>query len=226
MDAQRSKPEPEASVAGTMEVKENGAATLLSPAFVAALQQREREQRDFLENAAIAMRWVAEDGTILWANAAELKLLGYSREEYIGRSIADFHVDEPVIRDILNRLKGNEDLRAYEARLRCKDGSIRYVSINANVYREGGRFVHTGCIILDITEQKKKAEIGERLSAIVESSDDAILSKDLGGIIRSWNRGAERIFGYKAEEIIGQHVSTITAPDRIDEIPDILERIK
>ena len=75
----------------------------LAPDSVDALQKRELEQRDFLENAAIAMHWVAEDGTILWANAAELRLLGYSREEYVGRNIADFHADEPAIADILNQ---------------------------------------------------------------------------------------------------------------------------
>jgi PAS domain S-box-containing protein len=69
------------------------------------------------------------------------------------------------------------------------------------------------------------AELQERLAAIVESSDDAIVSKSLDGIIRSWNRGAERIFGYTAEEIVGKHISILAAPDRADEIPQILARI-
>ena len=64
-----------------------------------------------------------------------------------------------------------------------------------------------------------------RLSAIVESSEDAIVGKDLDGIIQSWNKGAEIIFGYTAEEAIGQHVSILAAPERKDEIPNILERI-
>ncbi len=65
----------------------------------------------------------------------------------------------------------------------------------------------------------------EHLAAIVQSSDDAIISKDLSGIIRSWNRSAERIFGYTAEEAVGKHISMIAAPDRLDEMPNILERI-
>jgi PAS domain S-box-containing protein len=77
----------------------------------------------------------------------------------------------------------------------------------------------------DLSDQKSAPELQERLAAIVESSDDAIISKDLNGIIRSWNRGAERIFGYQADEIIGKHISMLAAPEVIDEIPDILKRI-
>ena len=64
-----------------------------------------------------------------------------------------------------------------------------------------------------------------RLAAIVESSDDAIISKDLHGIIQTWNRGAEKIFGYTAEEAVGQHICLIAPPDRVDEIAEILRRI-
>src|SRR6476660_4867376 len=67
--------------------------------------------------------------------------------------------------------------------------------------------------------------LAQRLAAIVESSDEAIISKDLNGIIQSWNRGAERIFGYRAEEIVGKHISMLAPPDRVDEIPTILERL-
>src|ERR1700730_4772805 len=77
----------------------------------------------------------------------------------------------------------------------------------------------------DLPEQRRASELQERLAAIVEFSDDAIVSKDLNGIIRSWNRGAERIFGYKAEEIIGKHISTLAPPETVDEIPGILKRI-
>src|SRR6266850_2536143 len=152
------------------------------------LPQLGKELSDFIEKAAVALHWVAEDGTILWANDAELRFLGYSREEYVGQNITKFHVDGPVVVDMLERLKRNEELHDYESRLRSKDGTIRHVSISSSVYREDGRFVHTRCVTLDITEQKKVSELQNRLVAIIESSDDAVLSKDLDGIIRSWNR--------------------------------------
>ena len=190
------------------------------------LQQRDRELRDFIEHAAVAMHWVTEDGTILWANEAELKLLGYNREEYIGHSITEFHVDQQVIGDILRRLKSDETLNRYEARLRCKDGSIRYVEIGSSVYRESGRFVHTRCITLDVTGNKEAAELQGRLAAIVASSDDAIISKDLNGIIRSWNQGAERLFGYTAEEAIGKPITIVIPTDRLGEEPEILGRLQ
>jgi len=223
MDVPR-KLEPPATEAP--ERKQNGAVNPPSSAYVAALEQQEKEQRDFLENAAVAMHWVGEDGTILWANRAELELLGYVAAEYIGRNIAAFHVDEPIILDILNRLKCNEELRGYEARLRCKDGTVRYVSINSSVYREEGRFVHTRCITFDIGAQRRNVELDERLSAIVESSDDAIISKDLNGIIRSWNRGAERLFGYASDEVLGKSITIVIPPDRLDEEPKILSRLQ
>jgi PAS domain S-box-containing protein len=123
-----------------------------------ALRRSERELKDFVENATVGLHWVGPDGKILWANAAELKLLGYTADEYIGRSIKDFHADEPVIDEILRRLTNNEEIHDFRARLRARDGSIRHVSINSNVLFDGGRFIHTRCFTRDITEQTRLEE--------------------------------------------------------------------
>src|SRR6185295_5934987 len=80
--------------------------------------------------------------------------------------------------------------------------------------------------IVDITERKKAELINARLASIIASSDDAIISKDLGGIIQTWNAGAERLFGYTAEEAIGRSVTMLMPPERADEEPGILERIR
>ena len=122
------------------------------------LRRRERELADFIENASVGLHWVGADGTILWANQAELDLLGYTREEYVGRKINEFHADRDVINDILHRLTNRETLHNYEARLKCKDGSVRHVLINSNVMWEEDRFVHTRCFTRDITERKRAEE--------------------------------------------------------------------
>ena len=186
----------------------------------------ERELRDFFENAVEGLHWVGPDGRIIWANRAELDLLGYSPDEYIGHSIREFHADSSVIADIMARLMRNETLKDYEAPLRCKDGSIRTVLINSNVMWENGEFVHTRCFTRDITHQRRGEFAESQLAAIIESADDAIVGKTLEGIVTSWNPGAERIFGYSAEEMIGQSITRLMPPDRVAEEPDILGMIR
>lgn len=109
---------------------------------------------DFFESAALSLHWVGPDGTILRANKYELDSLGYSREEYEGHNIAEFHADQAVIEDILDRLTRGETLVDYEAQMVAKDGSIRDVLINSNVRWDGEQFIHTRCFTRDITAQR------------------------------------------------------------------------
>ncbi len=118
----------------------------------------ERESQDFVENAVVALHWASSDGRILWANQAELDLLGYSREEYVGHNIAEFHVDQEVVAEILRRLANHEELHNFEARLQSKDGSIRHLLIDSNVYWRDGEFVHTRSFTRDITDRKRAEE--------------------------------------------------------------------
>ncbi len=123
-----------------------------------ALRRSEAVLRDFVETSTIGLHWVGADGAILWANQAELDLLGYTREEYVGRNIAQFHADEAIINDILYCLSRGETLRDYPARLRHRNGSIRHVLINSSVLFEDGKFVHTRCFTRDITDLKQEQE--------------------------------------------------------------------
>ena len=120
-----------------------------------ALRRSEKNLADFFDNATVCIHWVGPDGIILRANNAELELLGYSAEDYVGRHIADFHADQPVIDAILNCLTRGEKLQDYAARLVCKDGSIREVLINSSVLREDGKFLHTRCVTRDVTTQRR-----------------------------------------------------------------------
>ena len=119
------------------------------------LAESEADLNDFFENAVMPLHWVGPDGTILRANRAELDLLGYSAEEYIGRHIAEFHADGPAIDDILRRLLDGEELHDHPARLRRKDGAIRDVLITSNARHGDGIFLHSRCFTRDITEQKR-----------------------------------------------------------------------
>lgn len=190
------------------------------------LRRSKAELSAFVENASLGLHWTGPDGVILWANRAELELYGYSSDEYIGHHVSEFLVDREHCDDILARLDRGERIRNYETRIRCKDGSIKTVLFDSSIFREDGRFVHTQCFTRDISERKVAEEAAQRLAAIVEFSDDAIVSKDLNGIIMSWNPGAQRLFGYTAEEAIGKSVTILIPENAHDEEPLILDRIR
>jgi PAS domain S-box-containing protein len=125
---------------------------------VALLHQNEEQLADFFENSVIALHWLGPDGVILRANQAELDLLGYTQDEYVGHHISEFHADAEVIKDILRRKRMGEVVRNCEARLRCKDGSIKYVLIDSNVKCENGQFLHTRCFTRNISDRKRMQE--------------------------------------------------------------------
>ena len=315
------------------------------------------DYKDFFENGDIGLHIVDGAGCILHANKAELNLLGYEADDYIGRDIASFHADQHAIDDILARLTRGEAIKRYPARLRARDGSTKHVEISSSGHFEDGQFVHTRCftvdvtqlktaelamnqnearfhhvldalpvaiyttdarraitycnraaaelagrepkigqdewcvtfrlftiegqelphdqcpmaitlkegrpvrnveaigqrpdgtffpflpfptplrdehgnltgavnMLLDLTDRKRGEDAVQHLSAIVESSFDAIVSKDLDGFIKSWNKGAEQLFGYPPAEAVGQHISMLIPPDHQDEEPRILERLR
>jgi PAS domain S-box-containing protein len=187
--------------------------------------RRETELADFFETAFVAMHWVGPDGTILRANQAELDLLDYSRDEYVGHNIAEFHTDQPRRDDLMRRLLRGERIHRHAARLRCRDGSIRDVEIDSSGYFEESRFVHTRGFTRDVSRERQAHEAMARLAAIVTWSSDAIVGKTLDGIVTSWNAAAERIFGYTAEEMVGESIFRLIPPELHDTERDLLQRL-
>jgi PAS domain S-box-containing protein len=107
------------------------------------------------------------------------------------------------------------------------DGTVKHIeSTNHPVFSANGELLQIVGTSIDVTERKRAEVVGQRLAAIVDSSEDAIISKELNGIIESWNRAAERLFGYQASEVIGKSILVIIPPDRHDEELGILERVR
>jgi PAS domain S-box-containing protein len=117
------------------------------------LRHREQELADFVNNAAEGLHRVGSDGTILWANKAELVMLGYRWEEYVGRHISEFHVDQVLIDGMLTRLGNGETVYDQPAQLRCKDGSIKHVLIHSNACFVDGKLRYTRCFTRDATDR-------------------------------------------------------------------------
>lgn len=130
-----------------------------------ALRLSEKALADFFDNAPVGLHWLGPDGRILRANQAEVRLLGYRMKEYVGRHIREFHVDQDFIGEVLQKLRAGE-ITTYEARLRCKDGTVKHVLVDANVLWEKGRFIHARCFTRDLTDRRQREaqilEISER----------------------------------------------------------------
>jgi PAS domain S-box-containing protein len=191
------------------------------------LRRRERELSDFIENASVGLHWVGADGTILWANQAEMDLLGYTREEYVGHNIMEFHADSDVINDMLCRLMHRETLHNYEARLRCKDGSIRHVLISSNVLWEQDRFVHTRCFTRDITERKQAEEelhkSRRQLETVFNNATVALFVMDERQHCTYMNPAATELTGYTLDEVQGRPLHYFVHHTRPDGTPYPLE---
>ncbi len=164
---------------------------------------------------------------IIDANPSITELLGYTREQLLGQEL--WHIglfaDRESMFSALQELREHQELR-YEMRsLHTKGGQLRSFEVVCVLYQADGHKV-IQWNLRDITDRLRAEEVQLHLAALVSSSDDAIISKDLNGIITSWNAGAERIYGYNAQEIVGQPITLLFAPDHQDEFRQIMERIR
>jgi PAS domain S-box-containing protein len=169
------------------------------------------------------------DGTITSWNQAAEKMLGYAPGEIIGQSCLMLATDDQQAaeREVLRRVAAGARVEHFEANWVCKGGRLVEVSVTISPVRSAeGTIIGTSKVARDITERKRGNRADHLLAAIVNSSDDAIVSKNLDGIVTTWNAGAERVFGYMAEEMIGQPVLKLVPKDRKEEEPRILDRLR
>ena len=198
------------------------------------ISQRKRVDERFrlaVESAPNAMVMVNQEGKVILVNSQTEKLFGYHRDELMGQMVdilipnrfrgrhpgyrADFFAN-PEVRP-MGRGRDLHGLR--------KDGSEFPVEIGLNpIETDEGTWVLSA--IVDITERKRAEEVHERLAAVVDSSNDAIISKNLDGTITAWNYGAEKLFGYSSAEAVGKPILMLLPPDRASEESDILARIR
>jgi PAS domain S-box-containing protein len=216
-----------------LEGMADAAAVALARARLHAEMQHARQQAEAL--AAIvhssydAIVSKTLDGVITAWNPAAERMFGWTAAEAIGRHITliipkERHADEA---DVLARLRRGERLEHFETVRQTKDGRKIDVSLTISPLADAdGRIVGASSVARDITERREMDEARGRLAAIVDSSDDAILSKDLNGIITSWNKGAERVFGYTASEAVGRTITMLIPAERLDEETTILARIR
>jgi PAS domain S-box-containing protein len=163
-----------------------------------------------------------------WNPAAE-RIFGYSAEEAIGRHIsmlipADLLSEEDYI---LGQVRDGKNVTHFETKRRRKNGTLIDISVTVSPIKNSkGKIVGASKIARDITELREADRVSAYLGAIVESSDDAIISKDLNGYITSWNKSAERIFGYTEDEVVGKHITLLIPSERASEEDSLLTTLK
>lgn len=169
------------------------------------------------------------DGTIISWNRGAEKIFGYTEAEIIGKPMRilipeNRRNDEELL---LNKIRKGKGIDHFETIRKHKNGQEIPISLTISPIKDGkGEIVGASKVARDISERLKGEEKQAVLSAIVESSDDAIISKNLNGIILSWNKGAEQIFGYSDEETLGKPVTMLIPSDRYAEEDLILEKVR
>lgn len=201
---------------------------------VDALRESEWTYRELVRALPIAAYMCDAEGRINLVNEAAVNLWGrvpeIGREFWCGAGKL-YGADGTPLRveqcPAYRALREGRTVNDGEIVVEQPDGTLRNVAPHSEPIRDtNGQIVGIVSMMLDITEQKRTNAANRQLAAIVESSDDAIIGKDLDGNITSWNAGAERLYGYTAREIIGQPVTVLIPPERPNEEPEILARVR
>jgi PAS domain S-box-containing protein len=201
-------------------------------------RQEERRQREQLH---VTLRSIGDgvivtdrEGRVSFMNPVATDLTGWRPQEAAGQPLDRvFHIVNEESRQVVESPVAKVlregvivGLANHTVLLTRDRREIPIDDSGAPIRGEDGSIAGVVLVFRDVTEARKAVEARMHLAAIVESSDDAIISKDLNGNIISWNRGAERLYGYTAQEMVGQPLCVLIPPDHPNELPDLLERIK
>jgi PAS domain S-box-containing protein len=181
------------------------------------LKKSELKHRRFYELGLIGIVFWKIDGKIIDANDKFLEMMNFTKEDLVLQTI-DWQKITPG-----EYLKEGITNFPYEREILRKDGTKIYVLISSSMLNEENAEVVS--FILDITERRKSEKLRAQLSDIIKSTNEAIISKDLNGNILTWNSGAEKMYGYKSEEVIGKNISILIPPGEKNEIPDFIRKI-
>ena len=193
-----------------------------------ALRESENRYRRIVETTSEGIWTLDTEGRTSYVNQRVTEMFGYSAEEMLGRHYFDFMGGDArtqAAERLAHRRQGIAE--QYELQLKHRDGWDLWAQISANpMFGEKGEYLGSLGMLTDITERRQLEKERKRLAMIVESSDDAILSKNLDGLITSWNAGAERMYGYTAAEAVGRHISIIIPADRGQELTEIMDQVR
>ncbi len=194
------------------------------------LRSNALEIQDLYDHAPCGYHSLDKEGVFVRINDTELEWLGYQRDEIVGKKrFSDLLTAQSIqaFQENFPHFKQQGWVKDLEFEMLRKDGTILPVLLSATAITDkDGNYLKSRSTIFDISGRKKNEESEHLLSSIVESSDDAIISKDLNQKILSWNRGAERLFGYSATEAIGQQITMLIPPEREVELADIMASIQ
>jgi len=193
---------------------------------VTELKHAARYARSLIEAALDPLITISSEGRIFDVNEAMVRVTGVPRNKLIGSGFSSYFTDPDKAREAYQRVFDQGAVADYPLTVLHTDGTLTDVLCNFSPYRDtSGNVIGVCAVARSMTSHKEEFESAQRLAAIAEYSEDAIISNTLDGIITSWNPAAERMFGYSGHEIIGKSGSLLSPPDRLGEVKDILTKV-